>query len=120
MKKILIVDDDQSVVDVLSQALAAEDRVIRQAHDGKSALNWIGKERFDLVICDLMMPKAHGFQLIEWVRANPECCNTKIMVLTAKSHRRDADKARQSGADLFLSKPFEISDLKAKINQLLS
>ena len=83
-------------------------------------LNWIGKEVFDLVICDLMMPKIHGFQILEWIRSNPDCVHTKIMVLTAKSYKADADKARRAGADLFISKPFEIADLQVKVEQLLS
>jgi CheY-like chemotaxis protein len=119
MKTILIVDDDKHVVDVLSEALATEERVIRRAYDGKGALNWIGKEVFDLVICDLMMPKIHGFQIIEWIKSNSDCVHTKIMVLTAKSFKADADRARREGADLFISKPFEIADLQAKVEKLL-
>jgi CheY-like chemotaxis protein len=67
-----------------------------------------------------MMPKLHGFELLEWVKANPECRQTRIMVLTAKSYRRDAEKARQSGAAVFLTKPFDVADLQAKVDQLLS
>ena len=120
MKKILIVDDDKSIVDLLISALAADDRVLRWAHDGKGALNWINKEVFDLVICDLMMPKVHGFQLIDWIKANPECSQIKIIVLTAKAYRRDSDRALQSGASLFISKPFEVADLQEKVKQMLS
>lgn len=120
MKKILIVDDDKDVVDLVSAALEAEDRAIRRAYDGTAALNWLGKESFDLIICDLMMPKAHGFQIVEWVKANSECKQTRIIILTAKSYRRDADKSRQVGADLFISKPFELADLQKKVNQILS
>ena len=119
MKKILVVDDDKTVVDLVAGALDIEDRAIRRAYDGKGALNWLSKEVFDLVICDLMMPKAHGFQIIEWVKANPECHHTRIILLTAKSYRRDAEKARRIGADLFISKPFEIAELQEKVNQLL-
>jgi DNA-binding response OmpR family regulator len=66
-----------------------------------------------------MMPRGHGFEVIKSVRANPEAVATRILVLTAKSFRRDADKALASGADLVLTKPFEVTDLKAKVNQLL-
>lgn len=120
MKKILIVDDDKRIVDVLAQALESEDRVIRWAYDGKGALNWIGKEVFDLVICDLMMPKVHGFQILEWIKSNPDCVHTRIMILTAKSYKVDADKARQGGADLFVSKPFEIAEVQEEVAKLLS
>lgn len=120
MKKILVVDDDETIVDLLLEALQTEDRLIRHASDGAGALNWTGKETFDLIICDLMMPGGHGYQLIEQVKADREAARTKILVLTAKSFRRDAEKARQSGADLFMSKPFTIADLTQKVNQLLS
>jgi DNA-binding response OmpR family regulator len=120
MKKILIVDDDQAIVDLLTNALTSDDRSIRRAYDGKAAQSWIGKETFDLVICDLMMPKMHGFQLIEWVRSNPQSAQTKILVLTAKSYRRDQEKARQEGADMFISKPFEIAEVMEKVRQLLT
>ncbi|TKJ41798.1 hypothetical protein CEE37_04310 [candidate division LCP-89 bacterium B3_LCP] len=120
MKKILIVDDDKSIVDVLTETLAGEDRTIRWAYDGKGALNWISKEVFDLIVCDLMMPKVHGFQILEWVRSNPGCNTTRVVILTAKSYKLDADKAKKGGADMFISKPFEIADLKEKIDKLLS
>ncbi len=119
MKKLLIIDDDKAVVDVLYEALASDDRIIRMAYDGKTALNLIGKERFDLVICDLMMPKVHGFQILEWIRSNPELRRTGIIVLTAKSYKRDEDKARQAGASRFISKPFEISDIQEKVKEML-
>ncbi len=120
MKKILIADDDKTIVDILSSALEAENRAIRKAYDGKAALDWIGKEIFDLVICDLMMPKAHGFQIVEWIRSRPGWSGTRIIILTAKSYRRDAEKAHEVGADIFISKPFEIRELQDKVNKLLA
>jgi CheY-like chemotaxis protein len=120
MKKILIVDDDEMILDVLTRALAAEDRTFRRADDGKSALNWISKEVFDLVICDLMMPQAHGFQVIEWIKSNPDQQKTKIIMLTAKAFKKDEEKAHQAGADLFISKPFELADLQQKVAKILT
>ncbi len=120
MKKILIVDDDRTVVDLLVRVLSAEGYAVRFAYDGESAMSWIERDTFDLIISDLMMPKRHGFQLIEQVRAKPDAAGTKILVLTAKTFPRDADRAQIAGADLFLSKPFEIAQLKEKISQLLT
>jgi DNA-binding response OmpR family regulator len=120
MKRLLVVDDDPTVANLVTKALAASDRVIRQAADGAAALHWISKETFDLVICDLMMPRGHGFEVIKSLRANPEASATRILILTAKSFSRDADKALASGADMVITKPFEVTDLKAKVNQLLS
>ncbi len=119
MKKILIVDDDKSIVEMLSSALAGEDRAIRRAYDGKAALNWIGKEVFDLVICDLMMPKVNGFQIIEWIKSNPDHRKTRIIMLTAKSYKRDAEMAGKAGADHFISKPFQVAELKKKVDKIL-
>ena len=119
MKKILVVDDDRTVVELLIRVLSAEGHAVRFAFDGDSAMKWIEREIFDLIISDLMMPKRHGFQLIEQVRSKPEAAGTKILVLTAKTFPRDADRAKTAGADLFLSKPFEIAQLKEKISQLI-
>ncbi len=120
MKKILIVDDDRAVVDLLSKALAAEDRLIRHAYDGEAASSWISKDTFDLIICDLMLPKGHGLQLIKLIRDNPETVHTKILLITVKSFRLDAEKALAAGADLVLTKPFDLADLLLEVHQLLS
>ncbi len=120
MKKILIVDDDHTIVDLLMSALSTEDRSIRFVYDGEAATKRVAKEVFDLIICDLMLPKGHGYQVIAAVRANPEASRTKILVLTAKAFRHDLEKARELGADLVLSKPFELADLQTKVDQILS
>jgi DNA-binding response OmpR family regulator len=120
MKKILVVDDDRTVVDLLVRVLSAEGYAVRFAYDGESAMDWIERDTFDLIISDLMMPRRHGFQLIEQVRAKQDAAHTKILVLTAKTFPRDAERAQSAGADLFLSKPFEIEHLKATISKLLS
>ena len=119
MKKILVIDDDRSVVDVVCQALEGDDRSIRRAYDGQAARNWIEKEVFDLVVCDLMLPQAHGLQIVEGIRAKAGSSGTRILILSAKSYQRDVDKARQAGADEFISKPFEIKRFVEKVKEII-
>jgi DNA-binding response OmpR family regulator len=120
MKRILIIDDDHAIVDLIAKAVAGEDRTIRYAFDGEAALKWIVKEVFDLAICDLMMPRKHGLQVMRKIRENPEAVRTRILVLTAKSFNRDVEKALASGADAVMIKPFDLGELQIKVSQLLS
>jgi len=120
MKRLLVIDDDPTIVELLYEALSAEDRVIRRANNGTTALNWLGKEHFHLIISDLMMPGPHGFQIVEYIKSNPDLRSTKVILLTAKSYKRDQEKAKAIGTDLFISKPFNLEELRSTVDKLLN
>ncbi|MBU0519592.1 response regulator [bacterium] len=120
MKKILVIDDDPTIVNLLCEVLASEDRVIRRAGDGTTAMNWLEKETFHLIISDLMMPGPHGYQIVETIKSNPDLRSAKTILLTAKAYKRDEEKAKQIGTDIFMTKPFKIEELRATVDKLLS
>lgn len=113
--KILIVDDDAEIRELIDALLTGEGYSIRQASDGKQALNIIDSS-FDLVILDIMMPEISGYKVCSEIREN---YNTPILFLTAKSMDSDLTMGFSVGGDDYLTKPFSFSELLARVKGLL-
>jgi DNA-binding response OmpR family regulator len=117
-RNILIVDEDASLANFLSQELQAESFAVEVLHDGETALRALHEHgRHDLVILDLNLPKLDGMSLIRRVR--PEKPRLPMLVLTARSRVEDKVLAFQSGTDDFLAKPFSFAELLARVQALL-
>jgi DNA-binding response OmpR family regulator len=117
-RNILIVDEDASLANFLSQELQAESFAAEVLHDGEAALRALQEHgRHDLVILDLNLPKLDGMSLIRRVR--PEKPRLPMLVLTARSRVEDKVLAFQSGTDDFLAKPFSFAELLARVQALL-
>lgn len=114
--KILVVDDEQPLVKGIKFNLENEGYQVDTAFDGETALEKIQTGQFDLVVLDLMLPKLSGLEVCSRVR---EFSNIPIIMLTAKS--QDADKVMgfEHGADDYLTKPFNIIELKVRIRAIL-
>lgn len=114
--KILVVDDEQPLVKGIKFNLENEGYQVDTAFDGETALQKIQTGQFDLVVLDLMLPKLNGLEVCSRVR---EFSNIPIIMLTAKS--QDADKVMgfEHGADDYLTKPFNIVELKVRIRAIL-
>ena len=114
--KILVVDDEQPLVKGIKFNLENEGYQVDTAFDGETALEKIQTGNFDLVVLDLMLPKLSGLEVCSRVR---EFSNIPIVMLTAKS--QDADKVMgfEHGADDYLTKPFNIIELKVRIRAIL-
>lgn len=124
MAKILIVDDDQIILDVMDLWLKSKGHSISQAHDGDEALDLLHAEDFDLMITDLIMPRTEGIQLILEVRRTH-----KVMGIIAISSggKKGSEKAgnylnaaEKLGADAILAKPLEQGILIRTVNALLN
>ena len=113
--KILIVDDDSEIRELIDALLTGEGYLIRQASNGKQALNIIDSS-FDLVILDIMMPEMSGYKVCSAIREN---YNTPILFLTAKSMDSDLTMGFSVGGDDYLTKPFSFSELLARVKGLL-
>lgn len=113
--KILIVDDDSEIRELIDALLTGEGYSIRQASDGKQALSIIDSS-FDLVILDIMMPEMSGYKVCSEIREN---YNTPILFLTAKSMDSDLTMGFSVGGDDYLTKPFSFSELLARVKGLL-
>jgi two-component system alkaline phosphatase synthesis response regulator PhoP len=119
-KRILIVDDDQDIVNMLSLHLKSEGYQIEVAYDGLEALDKISENRPDLVILDLMMPRVDGSVVCLSVKHTSTTRHIKIIILTAKIQTKDKieDLCRLE-ADLYMTKPFELDELSQNIRELL-
>ena len=119
MKKILIVDDKLEVVELVKATLEGEDYQVIDASDGREALEKIGKEKPNLVLLDIIMPKIDGFEVLDKVKKNPKTKDTPVIMLTARGQKLDKDKGRRLGAQDYIVKPFSPSHLLHKIEEVL-
>lgn len=104
MSKIMLVEDDNSLREIYEARLIAEGYSVVSAKDGEEALAVALKERPDLIIADVMMPKVSGFDMLDILRSTPETKNTKIIMMTALSQAEDKARAEKLGADRYLVK----------------
>ncbi|WP_312943173.1 response regulator transcription factor [Oscillibacter sp.] len=114
--KILVVDDEQLLVKGMKFNLENEGYEVECAYDGATAVSLARSERFDLVILDVMMPELDGIEACMRIR---EFSNVPVIMLTAKSEDADKLMGFESGADDYLTKPFNIMELKARVRALL-
>ncbi len=119
MKKILIVDDKLEVVELVTAILEGEDYQTISASDGREALEKIGKEKPDLVLLDIIMPKMDGLAVLSEVKKDPKTKEIPIIMLTAKGQKSDQEKGRELGATRYIVKPFSPSHLLRKIEEVL-
>lgn len=121
MAKILLVEDDNNLREIYGARLGAEGYQIVSAGDGEEALAVAVKERPDLIISDVMMPKVSGFDMLDILRNAPETKDTKIIMMTALSQAEDKDRANKLGADLYLVKSqVTLEDVVASAKKILS
>ncbi len=104
MAKILIVEDDISLRDVYAARLEAENYQIVLAENGEQALAVAVKERPDLILLDVMMPKISGFDVLDIIRTTPEIAHTKVIMMTALSSPEDKERGEKLGVDRYLVK----------------
>ena len=114
--KILIVEDEKMLAEILSDTLSDRNFDVRLAYDGIHALEAIKKEPFDVIVSDVMMPNLDGYSLAKKLRN--EGCNTPILFLTALSATEDVVKGFETGGNDFLKKPFAIDELIVRIKAL--
>lgn len=104
MSKIMLVEDDNNLREIYQARLLAEGYEIVSAKDGEEALALAVKEKPDLIIADVMMPKISGFDMLDILRTTPETKDTKVIMMTALSQAEDKARADKLGADRYLVK----------------
>ncbi len=115
--RILIVDDDRSLLEQLQQILAGQHYDVETAANGGEALDKMYESSFDLVVLDIMMPKVDGLSVLEEIRKAR--IGTPVLMLTAKGDVSDKVKGLDLGADDYLAKPFSMDELLARMRVLL-
>ncbi len=118
--RILIVDDERPLVDLLSQALAQEGHKVLTARDGIECMNKMASFRPDIVIMDIMMPKLDGIDTTRLIRRNSSYAGTVIVALSARSDEETRTRMKEAGANLFMRKPFSVGKLVDRIGRMLA
>lgn len=116
MKTILLVDDEQMMLDLLSLYLSPIGYYCIKKESALEAINYLESNRVDLILLDVMMPEMDGWEACEKIRKN---WDTPIIMLTAMSEKTDIVKGLKSGADDYISKPFDDEELAARIEAVL-
>ncbi|MFO1327382.1 MAG: response regulator [Rubrivivax sp.] len=119
-RKVLIADDEPNIVVSLEFLMKREGHQVSVARDGVAALEAIRRDKPDLVLLDVMMPRLTGFEVCQSVRADESLAGVKILMLTAKGRDTDLAQGLGLGADAYMTKPFSTKELAAKVRQMLA
>ncbi|MBC8229053.1 response regulator [bacterium] len=120
LRKILIVDNDDYIIFFLKKILEQYSYDIMRASTGEEAISIARKYHPDLIILDIMMSGMHGFSVCHIIKNDAKLSQTKILMLSAKSFDADKRKALEAGADAYMTKPFDLNEVAAKVEELLS
>jgi len=115
--RILLVEDEENIRDVVKLNLEMEDYEVVTAGDGRTALKHFKEQHFDLLILDVMLPEVDGFQIVEQVRLTN--MDVPVIFLTAKDAAGDRITGLKKGADDYLTKPFNLEELLLRVNNLI-
>lgn len=119
-KRILAVDDEPEIINILKLRLEANKYEVITAGNGEEALKKAREERPDLIVLDVMIPPPNGFQVCRTLKDDPEHKKIPIILLTAKASDSDKFWGTESGADAYVTKPYNADDLMEKIKMLVS
>lgn len=118
-KRIIIVDDEPDIVELVSYNLRKEGFTVSAAADGNEALRKIRHEELDLIILDLMLPGIPGMELCRMLRSDPKTAGIPIIMLTAKGEEVDRVLGLEIGADDYMTKPFSPRELVARVKAVM-
>ncbi len=118
-KKILLVEDEKVLMETVTLRLEANGYEVISAYDGFKGLEKAKKEKPDLIILDLMLPKMDGYKVCGLLKADTRYNKIPIIMFTARAQESDKKMGKEVGADAYITKPFEPQVLLAKINELL-
>jgi len=118
-KRILLVDDERDLVDMVKMRLEAGGFEVLTAYDGQGALDRARREKPDLIILDLMLPKIDGYKVCRMLKFDEKYKNIPVIMFTAKAQDSDKQLGEEVGADGYITKPFEPQVLLSRINELI-
>lgn len=115
MSRILVVEDERAIADLISIGLRFNGYEIDIALDGESGADHIAEKNYDLILLDIMLPKIDGYELLEYAKSEA----IPVIFITAKGELKDRVKGLNKGADDYIVKPFEMEELIARVNSVL-
>ncbi len=119
MSTVLLVDDSLPTREMISELLKKEGFKVYLASDGEEALEILGKKKFSIVVLDIVMPKMNGYELCRHVKSNPKTKQVPVVICSSKGEDFDRYWGIKQGADAYIVKPFQPTELIATIKQLL-
>ena len=119
-ERLLVVDDEKGLVDVLSEWLGAKGFHVLRAFDGKEGLERAHADKPDLIILDIMMPEMNGYDVCRKIKLDKNLKDTPVIILTAKFQPNDIKFGEGMGADAYLTKPLELEILLSTVKELLA
>lgn len=119
-KKILVVDDQVDLVKTIQFALELEGYEVLVSYNGEDALNQAQRENPDLILLDIMLPKLDGYKVCRLLKFDEQFKHIPILMVTAKTQEKDKILGVETGADEYITKPFDIDDLIGKIKKYLN
>ena len=117
--KVLIVEDDPDIIDILSYNLKQADLKVTSVPDGSSALAEVKRRLPDLILLDLMLPKVDGVEVCRLLKSDPETKNVPIIMITAKGEEVDRIVGLELGADDYIIKPFSPREVVLRVRSVL-
>ena len=118
-KKVLIVDDELDIVETLKFGLELENIECIEAYDGEEALSKAKNEKPDLILLDVMLPKINGYKVSRLLKFDELYKNIPIIMLTARSQETDIKTGGETGADEYVTKPFDMDKLVSMVKKYL-
>jgi two-component system, OmpR family, phosphate regulon response regulator PhoB len=118
--RILVVEDEDNIAIALDFLMTREGYDHDRVANGADALPRIRDTRPDLVLLDVMLPEVSGYEICEGIRTDPALAQVKVLMMTARGSAIERRKGLALGADGFISKPFELHDLRAEVRRLLA
>ncbi len=119
MQRVLIVDDELDIVESIKFRLELENIECLEAYDGEEALAKAKKEKPDLILLDIMLPKINGYKIARLLKFDEAYKNIPIIMLTARSQEKDIEIGEETGADEYVTKPFDIEALTGLVKRYL-
>ena len=119
-KKILVVDDEVDLLETIRFPLEIEGYNVLVAYNGEEALNQARKENPDLILLDLMLPKLDGYKVCRLLKFDERYKHIPILMLTAKTQEKDKVLGMETGADEYITKPFDMDHLLKKVKEYLN
>jgi twitching motility two-component system response regulator PilH len=120
-KKILIVEDEADILELLAEEFKAiGDYVIYQAGDGEEAISMTRTFSPDAVVLDIQLPKLNGYEVCRRLKTDPLTSRVKLLMITGMAQNSDRQKALALGADAYFTKPFDLTELVNKVEELLN
>lgn len=117
-RRVLVVEDEPAIRRLLELHLSRAGYAVTMAGDGMEALETISRERPDMVVLDVMMPRMDAFELLRRLKAEPDTHEIPVLMLTAKAQDADVFRGWQTGADCYLTKPFNPTELLAWVRRV--